>query len=207
MVVTAPCAVASGHYVAAAPAAWNGDDRLPMLLFLHGYTGNGAGVLADPAVGPVASQAGFLLVAPDGVGGSWSQVGSPSHDRDDVGFLRAVVADARRRWPVDPRLVVAGGFSMGSSMAWDLACYAARDFTAFLSFSGGFWQPLPPACASGSVNLRHVHGTADPIMPMTDALSAWFFTRAISCRACRSGGLGSLRGGAGSADGGGWAGL
>jgi polyhydroxybutyrate depolymerase len=158
--------VSDGQYVAAVPASWDGRHALPLLLFLHGYTGNGAAVLADRVVGPVASAAGFLLVAPDGVGGSWSQVGSPSHDRDDVAFLRAVVADARRRWPVEPRLIVAGGFSQGASMVWDLACYAAPDFTAFLSFSGGFWQPLPQVCSSGPVNLRHVHGTADPIMPM-----------------------------------------
>jgi polyhydroxybutyrate depolymerase len=158
--------VADGEYAAAAPAAWNGRDPLPLLLFLHGYTGNGAAILTDPKVSQVASEAGFLLVAPDGVGGSWSHVGSPSHERDDVAFLRAVVTDARRRWPVNSHLMVAGGFSQGASMVWDLACYAGHDFSAFLSFSGGFWQPLPRACSSGPVNLRHVHGTADPIMPM-----------------------------------------
>jgi len=164
--VVSPCQVATGVYVAASPAAWNGRDSLPLLLFLHGYTGNGASVLADDAVGPVASAAGFLLVAPDGEGGSWAHVGSPSHARDDVAFLAAVAADARRRWPVDPRLVVAGGFSQGASMVWDLACYDAHDFTAFLSFSGDFWQPLPVACTSGPVRLRHVHGTADTMFPM-----------------------------------------
>ena len=165
--VLLPCQVATGIYVAAAPAVWNGRDRLPLLLFLHGYTGDGAAVLADEALGPVANAAGFLLVAPNGEGGSWAHVGSPSHGRDDVAFLAAVVADARRRWPVDPRLMVAGGFSQGASMVWDLACYDAGDFTAFLSFSGDFWQPLPVACTSGPVWLRHVHGTADAMFPMT----------------------------------------
>jgi polyhydroxybutyrate depolymerase len=163
---TSPCVVADGRYVAALPATWDGHARMPLLLFLHGYTGTGEAVLADQAVAPVAKAAGFLLVAPDGAGGSWAHVGSPSQARDDIAFLKAVLANVRRRWPVDPRLVVAGGFSQGASMVWDLACYDAGDFTAFLTFSGGFWQKLPHGCTSGRVNLRHVHGTADPTFPM-----------------------------------------
>jgi len=49
---------------------------------------------------------------------------------------------------------------------WDLACYAAPHFTAFIPFAGGFWQPLPDACRAGPVDLRHTHGTHDTVVPM-----------------------------------------
>ena len=41
-----------------------------------------------------------------------------------------------------------------------------RAILAFLPFSGGFWEPVPRSCASGPVELRHVHGRDDPIVPM-----------------------------------------
>jgi len=161
-----PCALPDGTYHAVAPPGWNGRDKLRLLLFLHGWSSKGLDITGDPNIAGVANRLGFLLVAPDGEEHSWGHVGSPHRRRDDVAFLRAVVADAEARWPIDRRSVVAGGFSQGGSMVWDLACYAAPDFTAFIPFAGGFWQPLPDACPSGPVALRHTHGTHDTMVPM-----------------------------------------
>ena len=161
-----PCGLPGGTYHVAAPPGWDGATPLRLLLFLHGWRGQGTDITGDPHIAGVANALGFLLVAPDGDGGSWGHVGSPHRARDDVAFLLAVVADAERRWPIDRRAVVAGGFSQGASMVWDLACYAAPHFTAFVPFAGGFWEPLPDACRSGPVNLRHTHGTHDSMVPM-----------------------------------------
>jgi polyhydroxybutyrate depolymerase len=161
-----PCTLPDGSYRVAVPPGWNGHDRLRLLLFLHGWRGQGRDITGDPNIAGIANRLGFLLVAPDGQGQSWAHVGSPHQGRDDVAFLLAVVADAERRWPIDTRTVVAGGFSQGGSMVWDLACYAAAHFTAFIPFSGGFWDPMPDACNSGPVNLRHTHGTHDSMVPM-----------------------------------------
>jgi len=161
-----PCTIDGGGYRAVAPPVWNGTDRLPVLMFLHGWRANGSDMVTDPAIAGPAAGLHFLLIAPDGAGGSWSFAGAPSRGRDDVAFLHAVLADVRARWPIDERTVVAGGFSIGGSMVWDLACYAADAFTAFLPFSGGFWEPMPEACSSGPVNLRHVHGRADTTVPL-----------------------------------------
>lgn len=161
-----PCRIAGGSYHVAAPPGWNGHDPLRVLLFLHGWRGKGTDITGDPNIAGVANRLGFLLVAPDGESGSWGHVGSPHRVRDDVAFLLAVVADVQTRWPIDRRGVVAGGFSQGASMVWDLACYAAPQFTAFIPFSGGFWEPMPDACRAGAVNLRHTHGTHDSMVPM-----------------------------------------
>ena len=75
-----------------------------------------------------------------------------------------MLADVKRRWPVDGRVVL-GGFSDGASMVWDMACFAPLGFAAFLPFSGGFWERMPTACTA-PVNLRHVHGTADATVPL-----------------------------------------
>ncbi len=154
-----------GSFRVLAPPDWDGRAKLPVLMFLHGYTHEGADVLADAGVTGPAAALGFLLVAPDGLNGTWSHQGSPSQARDDRLFLHGVLAEVKRRWPVDARLIVLGGFSQGASMVWDMACFAPLGFSAFLPFSGGFWERMPTACTA-PVNLRHVHGTADETVPM-----------------------------------------
>jgi polyhydroxybutyrate depolymerase len=161
-----PCAIEGGVYHALAPPGWDGQAKLKLLMFLHGWKATGTDMLHDPSVAGPAAQAGFLLVAPDGLDKSWGHVGSPNRERDDLAFLAAVVDDALRRWPVDPGQVVVGGFSQGGSMVWDLACYSPDRFLAFLPFSGGFWEKMPADCHGGPVNLRHVHGSDDTVVPM-----------------------------------------
>ncbi len=162
----ADCTAAGGTYHTATPPGWDGHSKLRLLVFLHGWMMEGLDIIEDHGIREPAGKANYLLVAPDGLLRSWAHTGSPSQARDDVAFLRAVVKDVKSRWPIDPRTVVAAGFSQGGSMVWDLACYAAGDFTAFLPFSGGFWEPLPATCTSGPVDLRHVHGREDTTMPL-----------------------------------------
>lgn len=160
-----PCRVGNGTYRVQAPDGWDGKSRLPVLIFLHGYGGEAADVLNDEAVAAPTQALGFLLVAPDGVNGVWSHQGAPSRPRDDRRFLQAVLADVRRKFPVDAHRIMLGGFSDGASMVWDMACFAPLGFAAFLPFSGGFWERMPTACTA-PVNLRHVHGTTDTMVPM-----------------------------------------
>ncbi len=160
------CTAGGGTYRAVVPPQWDGTSKLRLLVFLHGFMMEGADITDDASIRDAAAGLNFLLVAPDGLMRSWSHAGSPSQARDDLAFLHAVLVDAKSRWPIDSRAIVAAGFSQGASMVWDLACRAASDYTAFLPFSGGFWEPLPRACTSGAVDLRHVHGRDDRTVPL-----------------------------------------
>ena len=51
-------------------------------------------------------------------------------------------------------------------MAWDIACYRGDQYTAFFPVAGAFWQPLPQRCSAGPVNLRHIHGLSDTVVPI-----------------------------------------
>jgi polyhydroxybutyrate depolymerase len=165
-----PCVLPTGIYHVAVPPDWDGRSKLRLFLYLHGWRQKGTDATGDANIAGTATRLGFLLVAPDGVAGThgtgWGAVGAPEATRDDLAFLLAVVGDAERRWPIDMGAVVAGGFSLGGSMVWDLACYRARYFTAFIPFAGGFWDPLPASCSSGPVALRHTHGLHDHMMPL-----------------------------------------
>src|SRR5438128_7431154 len=159
--------IAGGTYRAVAPPNWDGVRKLPLMLYIHGYGQSSASVVDDETLVEAVTGSGALLVAPDGLQHSWSFAGSPSQGaRDEIAFLRAVIADAKRRWPIDESQVIASGFSIGGSVVWDLACHAADGFAAFMPVSGGFWLPYPERCERGSANLRHIHGTSDGTVPL-----------------------------------------
>lgn len=164
----APYHVAAGTYRAHIPATWDGSSALPVLMFFHGYGQTGGVVMGNTGLMQLADETGILVIAPDGQEKRWAHQGSPLRERlrDDDAFVAAVLADVKRRWPVDPDRVWASGFSIGGSMTWHLACYRGDLFTAFMPVAGAFWQPHPEACPSGPMNLMHVHGTGDTVVPM-----------------------------------------
>jgi polyhydroxybutyrate depolymerase len=127
--------------------------------------------MGDAALGAALADAGILLVAPQGREDSrskrsWSFPGQSFPGRDDFAFVGHVLDDVQRRWPVDRGRVLASGFSIGGSMTWYVACLMPQRFTAFAPVAGAFWRPEPETCPGGPVSLRHVHGLADPMVPM-----------------------------------------
>lgn len=163
---TTPCEIASGRYFVRAPQGWDGKSPLPAAVFFHGYRSSAADTMSDAALGEALSKAGVLLVAPDGAKGSWTIEGKLSTGRDDMAYVRDLLADLRRRFPVDERRLVATGFSAGGFMDWQIACAAGDLFAAYAPVSGAFLDPVPENCPTGPVSLRHIHGTTDAVVPM-----------------------------------------
>lgn len=160
------CNLASGFYVAEVPAGWNGQDKLPVLVHFHGFREVAADVAARQDMREIAARLGFVLVVPQGEGLSWSHPGSPSQLRDDMAFAESLVADLRRRLPVDENRLWASGFSQGASMVWALACARPGLFRFHLPISGAFWKPEPENCPAGARAIRHIHGANDVTFPM-----------------------------------------
>lgn len=151
---------------AATPA---GAAGLPLVVVLHGGGGNGEQVREQTGFAEVADREGFVAVFPDGTGAlrgkllTWNSGGLPvyavEHDVDDVGFLRAVVADVQRRTAIDPLRVFAVGHSNGAMMCHRLARQAADVFAGIAAVSGAMNftakdDQLPIA-------VMIVHGSAD----------------------------------------------
>src|SRR5262249_47521612 len=95
-----------------APAA----GKLPLLLFLHGATQSGAGLLRR--IGPAADRAGVAVLLPDSRGTTWDAI--TDDFGDDVTFLNRVLDFVFARLNVDPARVAIGGFSDGASYGLSL---------------------------------------------------------------------------------------
>jgi polyhydroxybutyrate depolymerase len=157
-----PCRVDGGEYLAVPPDDWDGESTLPTVIYFHGYNSS-----AQAQVGRKISRQlraeGWLTIYPDGKQNTWAHVGSPSQARDEIAFVSAVLDDVEQRYPVG--IVASSGFSQGSSMAWDAACYLPDRFDLLWGASGSFWEPEPARC-DGPVAVRHTHATDDTVMPL-----------------------------------------
>jgi polyhydroxybutyrate depolymerase len=160
------CVVPEGYYLAKAPETWDGRSKLPLVVYFHGWNGSPEGTFRNRAMVNGVNRRGALFVAPWARTGYWRQIGEGRAEtgRDELAYAEAVLADVKRRWPIDERLVLASGFSRGASMVWNLACYGGHLFTGFAPIAGGFWDSTPRDCPTGPVNLRHIHGLADGVV-------------------------------------------
>lgn len=135
------------------------DGPVPLLMFLHGATQNGAAMLRR--VGPAADAAGVVLVAPDSRNGTWDAIRDDFGE--DVAFLNQVLAFVFARLPVDPSRVTVGGFSDGASYALSLGLANGDLFPRVLACSPGFVIQAPPL-ARPRVFISH--GRSDQILPI-----------------------------------------
>lgn len=162
-----PCTIPGGEYRVVLPA---GAVRPPALVWLHGWGGSAEAAVRDGMVQRLAAR-GWALIAPEGLAAgdspnrNWSVRDGRPYPRDDVAFLRSVVADAVARHGIDGARVLLSGFSRGGSMVWDAACLAPGLARAYAPVAGAFWEPLAAGCA-GPVDLLHVHGWTDRTVPL-----------------------------------------
>ncbi len=190
--VKQPCEIPTaggGRYYAKPPPDWDGKRPLGVLLFFHGYQSSGAAFIKNQGVLNAAHRGGYMLVAADGIGGSWSHTGAPTQNRNEVTYVRDLLNDLATRFPIRQDELWVSGFSQGGSMVWETACYLGQRFKAFVPIAGAFWQPLPTTCPGGPVNILHIHGTADRTVPMLgrpigpyrqgEVMKAWALMKAV----------------------------
>lgn len=159
-------------YLLHIPAHRDPGKPLPLVIALHGGGGHAAFMADDARYGWVgkADREGFAVVFPNGYsrlpGGrfaTWNagQCCGDARDRniDDVGFVRALVADVRRKQAIDPTRIFATGMSNGGMLSHRLACDAADLVRAVASVAG---TDATTACKpSRPVSVLHIHARDD----------------------------------------------
>jgi polyhydroxybutyrate depolymerase len=119
------------------PPGHRRTERLPLVLVLHMARDGADGKTIRDLTGldATADRERFLVAYPDGLDGRWNTV-LCCNDTDDVGFVRALVDHARRRWGADPDRVYATGASNGAAMSYRLAAALPGVLAAIAPVSG-----------------------------------------------------------------------
>jgi polyhydroxybutyrate depolymerase len=162
-------AVIARPYERTIPTTYSEDTPMPLVIALHGLGWNGPDYVQALGLPALAEEHGFLLAYPDGSPwqGSCCAWNSSFGDLfssgvDDVHYLRAVIADMRLHYAVDPARIYVQGISNGGFMAHVLACMASDRIAAISSIAGTFWSAEMSRCQPEQpVAINHTHGTED----------------------------------------------
>lgn len=161
------CVLGDRTYRIALP---DGDGPFGAIVFMHGYRGTAAGIMVNPSFRAMANDLGVALIAPQSGGEDWLIRHSPhrglTDDELEFSYFDALLDDVLARFPIDPDRMLAAGFSAGGMMTWTLACHRGDRFKGFLPVSGTFWAPIPTECPSAPVDLIHIHGMTDTVVPI-----------------------------------------
>lgn len=145
------------------------EDKLPVMLVFHGGGGNGQQVAKSTGFSTLADREGFIVVYPDGTGRlahrllTWNCGGLPCYASeqkvDDVGFVRALLADLAERERIDPARVYATGMSNGGMMVHRLARECPDLLAAVAPVAGAMnWTEASPKLP---MPILIVHGRKD----------------------------------------------
>jgi polyhydroxybutyrate depolymerase len=160
-------------YILHLPASFDAGQALPLVFDFHGGGGNSQSQLRTSGFDALADEKNFIVVYPDGSGllgdklltwnGGTCCGYAVKQAIDDVGFVRALLADVASTYKVDPKRVYATGLSNGGIFSYRLACDAADIFAAIGPVSGTL--NLSPCTPQEPVSVIDFHGTADEHLP------------------------------------------
>ena len=157
------------------PEYYSPERAWPLVMALHGGSGNGRGFLWS-WLRDARSQ-GAILVAPTATGNTWALMGEDA----DTGNLARILDAVRSRWNVDPTRLLLTGMSDGGTFCYVTGLASASPFTHLAPVSATF-HPLMAEMADADrlrgLPVYLVHGRLDWMFPVQvarqtrDALAA-----------------------------------
>ena len=156
-------------YTLYVPQSYSADEPIPLVLFFHG----GGGDMRQARsynFEDTAEKYGFAVAFlngdsafPNGRLATWNAGACCGRARDtesdDVGYVRAVVADIQAQFSIADNKIFATGMSNGAMMSYRLACEASDIFAAIAPVAGtdstSSCNPVNP------VSVLHIHALDD----------------------------------------------
>ncbi|MEM6289791.1 MAG: PHB depolymerase family esterase [Myxococcota bacterium] len=158
------------------PPGLDPTQPVPLVINLHAYLSSDDIQANFSNFDEAADEAGVVVAYPKAAFNSWNAGACCGQAQlagnDDVGFVRAVVADVQGRGCVDPSRIYATGMSNGGFMTHRLACEAADLFAAVAPVAGVIGLDDDDCTPSRPIPVMHFHGTADFVVSYYGGLFA-----------------------------------
>lgn len=154
-------------YILHIPASYTGQQAVPLVFVLHGFTQTAAAMQAGSGFDAVSEASGWIVVYANGVNNAWNtNSGFPGGSTaDDVGFLTTLADTLSNNYNIDYQRIYSCGFSAGGFMSHLLGCSRADRFAAVAGVSGTMSAAAETACQpSRPVPVMQIHGTSDNVV-------------------------------------------
>lgn len=160
------------------PPSYDPTRAYPLVLNFHGLTSDAPQESLLSNMNAKADSAGFIVVYPQGTGSpaSWN-AGACCGDavktqKNDVGFVSALLDVLEDRLCVDDKRVFSTGMSNGAFLSHRLACELGARIAAVAPVAGvlGVQSCTPPR----PVPVMHFHGTLDALVPYAGSTALGF---------------------------------
>lgn len=156
-------------YILHIPPARDPSQPTPLVIIFHGFGLDGEEMVRITGFSAQADISGFIAVYPNGTGRKLSWNGGDCcgeaaiNGADDVGFVRALIAELSTLVKIDQERIYATGFSNGAIMAYRLACELSDRIAAIGPV--GATQAVETCQPARAVSVIHFHGTNDLLNP------------------------------------------
>lgn len=137
---------------------------MPLVLVFHGGGGHPATMPNFTHFDSLADHKKFLVAYPESFNKSWNDTRGLS-PADDVGFIRALIAELQRTHNTDPKRTYAAGISNGGFFSNRLACDLTDKLAAIAAVAATMPETLVPVCKpSVPISVMLIHGSKDPLV-------------------------------------------
>ena len=148
---------------------------LPVVVSLHGYSGNGLSNAAYMHHFDSIHENEHLLIYPDGTTNwlgmrYWNATDACCQNVvwatpvDDVSYILSLIDEAIQNYGADPDGVVITGLSNGGFMSHRMACEVGGSIRAIVALNGVTWDDFSKCPDTGRPDILHVHSTADGVI-------------------------------------------
>lgn len=160
---------ARGAFSLYVPEYYSPDRAWPLVMALHGGSGNGAGFLWSWL--RAARSHGAIVVAPTAIGQTWALSGP---DLDTPNLTR-ILAQVGGHWNLDPGRLLLTGLSDGGTFSYVSGMEPGSPFTHLAPVAAAFHPMLAQMADPGRLRglpVHVVHGALDWMFPVDMARSA-----------------------------------
>lgn len=171
------------YHIYVPSSATRTNQLWPVVLVLHGAYAEGRKIMRYTQMNALAEKKGFIALYPDKDGWADWALEEGNHSRD-IEFIRALLADVKRIYPVDSQRVYATGYSSGGELDEILACTMPNEFAAIAPVASNMRHRYAYTCQTNRpVPVLMINGTDDhldpwrgdgkDLMSVPDSISFW----------------------------------
>jgi polyhydroxybutyrate depolymerase len=151
------------------PTTYSEATPVPLLIDLHGFTGDGPSQALFSFMQAAAENRGVAYVAPNGLlDSSGSRFWNASNaccnfggsQVSDVDYLKSLIEEISSKAAIDQSRIYLFGHSNGHFMSYKFAC-STEDVVTAISGLAGAMDIDPRTCNNKPMNVLHIHGTSD----------------------------------------------